>query len=353
MELDCSCVFGDLTELYGHAEWPAEVREKIKFSQVAPMYGFMWCDRHGRYCPLRQVTLDVTGTPCTDYSRANRARRGIYGDTFPVLLTWAQLVQRLQVPIWFHENVLGQPTEIFNMLYDTTRYRIFEFQICPAQVGFSLIERERRYLMGIDVRKVSLLADPTIVLQAVVETLSSLTTEPRHALLADLHEVAEEARNLCQRKDIDVPAGVNTWTSAQDVDLTMLLNPRERKSLKCYTQKYVARFGHDPESDANAFFYLGDNAHMRTTWSCVSGRLPTLRTSSGKLWSPCARRWLTHKELLAAMGFPTYPVLAQAMGVSIMEFDSVANARAFLGNAMHAGVAGVVIAVGLSCVKVH
>ena len=51
---------------------------------------------------------------------------------------------------------------------------------------------------------------------------------------------------------------------------------------------------------------------------------------------------LTTKEKLAAMGFPVYERLSRAMGVPLLEFPDLKRAKQFLGNAMHAGSAGVV-----------
>lgn len=65
--------------------------------------------------------------------------------------------------------------------------------------------------------------------------------------------------------------------------------------------------------------------------------------------SPFLRRWVTQKELQAAMGFPSRGALAQVAGVSgPVMFDKRQEQR--LGNCMHVACIGVWQAVVLACV---
>lgn len=294
----------------------------------------------------------MTGTPCTDYSAANNNRPGLHGKTLPVLLCWSQIIQRLGVPAWIHENVLGQPVDVLRGLFGAD-YDLRDFVLSPAMVGFALVERQRRYVLAIDKSKAEYVCDPAVLLNYITSNLKLISTEPRHAVLAPWEEVLHEARDLCRIRKIEWPAQLDATASsaAATVDWSFVLTPRERESLQGFTCEYVRRFGMLPFADPNAFFYLGDNASYSLTWSCVSGRLPTLRTGRGLCWCPHIHRWLTVNEHLATMGFPTYPDLARSMGVSVLQFDDLSQARRFLGNAMHAGVAGVTLVVLLSCVR--
>merc|ERR1712026_389861 len=67
-----------------------------------------------------------------------------------------------------------------------------------------------------------------------------------------------------------------------------------------------------------------------------------------RLWSPHRRRWLTHPERAAAMGFPVYQDLAEAARVPLDHAALQAPASS-LGNAMHMANVGVVVAVA-ACV---
>lgn len=352
MQLDSTCIFGDLTDI-ACSFWPNDPRAKIQTAKTSPMRGHLYCYRHCRRCPLRHVDLDITGTPCTDYSLAHGQRMGILGKTFPVFLCWSQLIQRLEVPLWIHENVVQQPSELFRDVFDAEMYRIIHLEVSPDMVGFNLIARRRRYTVGINVKRAELIADPEEMLQFITGHLSNVQTQPKDALLADLPEILQEVQYVCDLRSMVLPDYVLQWTSVAQVDLSGFLNRREKESLEGYTLAYLQRFGSMPAHDQNAFFFLGDSAPSRLTWSCVSNKLPTLRRNGGRCWSPYARRWLTAKELLSAMGFPCYDSLAQAMGVPTMVFDSTERARTFLGNAMHAGAAGVVALVCLSCVRMR
>ena len=350
LALDVQCVFGDLLESCPEAVWPTGINERVIMSRTTPMIGHAWCYRHRKQCATRNVALNMTGTPCTDYSMANQSRQGIAGKTFPVLLWWSETVRRHKVPIFIHENVLQQPYEIFNDLF-MGEYDILSLEISPGMVGFSLVERRRRYLLGLRKDSAELIADPRVVLQRAVACLSSTVTSPRHALMASFQEIRAEALEVCAARGLAPPVSVILGNSLEGLDLTCCLTERERESLEHYTWAYFGRFGHLPDNDPDCFFDLTDNAANRLTWSCVSGKIPTLRTGSSKCWSPCRKRWLTVNELLAVMGFPTYEPLARSMGVQTMEFQTRSQAKALLGNAMHAGVAGVAVLVCLSCVR--
>ena len=260
-------------------------------------------------------------------------------------------MKRTNVPIWFHENVLQQKRTVFEMLFQPAKYRLFDFEVSPEAMGFALVERRRRYIMGVNLERAAIIADPHAVLQMVCAQLQAVRTRPEHALMASLAEVIEEATALCMKRGISVPQQIACCSSLSMLDLTELLTPREQESLHDFTAAYVKKRGCLPCCDANAFFFLGDNASNRLTWSCGTGKLPTMRCTRGKYWSPMARRWLTARELLACMGFPTYPILARNMGVAEMAFDSATSAQSFLGNAMHASVAGVLLTTCLTCVR--
>lgn len=350
LHLDSACVFGDMTAACP-IDWPADPMAKIALAKASPMSGMLWCYRHHRYCPLRCTSLDVTGTPCVDYSLMSLSRKGIYGPTFPILVVWSELMQRLGVPIWFHENVLGQPRWVFDVLFDPCRYKIFDFEVTPEMVGFGLVERKRRYLMGVDTQRLQIVAHPGLVLDHVLQRLRQVRTRPEHALLASLSEVLREAALECSRRGMALPHHIASCNDLKNLDLTELLTEREHMSLHQFLAAYMNKYGHTPDRDPSAFFFLGDNASARCTWSCGSGKLPTLRCTAGKYWSAMAKRWLTPRELLATMGFPVYEPLAASMGVPEMTFESSAAARHFLGNAMHASVAGVVVTTGLCCVR--
>jgi hypothetical protein len=67
-----------------------------------------------------------------------------------------------------------------------------------------------------------------------------------------------------------------------------------------------------------------------------------------KLWSPYLHRWLTNKELLAAMGVPVYEHLARSAGVALVEVAPGPDAWHMLGNMMHIASVGSAMLVALA-----
>ena len=132
----------------------------------------------------------------------------------------------------------------------------------------------------------------------------------------------------------------NGAQGVHDMNLFNLLTNREQQSLMDYVRRYERDHGgRHPSSDPNAVFYIGDDPIEGNyiTWSCLRNSIPTLKTNSGTFWVPFLDRWITTRELLAASGFPTYEVLAQAMGVPVFTVEDVHTTRKQLGNGMHAG----------------
>jgi len=314
-----------------------------------------WCYRKGGNVLLpwqigRHI-LDISGTPCTDYSSSG-ACAGIYGQTFPILATWCQLQIRLAVALIIHENVIGQDESVLRALLGD-HFELFFFEVTPALLGFGCIERLRRYCIGRHLIRTVTRHNPHLVMRHLVEQLSRVVTEPRDVFIAPLEEILEEAFLVAQRRGIAIPAWLFNATDESQIDLTFLLNPREIEALTIYNLKYVARFGREPHEDPNCAFYLGDNPETHTTWSCASGRLPTMRTGTSHFtWIPNRKRWITSKEFAAAMGFPVYPQLARAMNVPLLELDTT-EARSFLGNSMHAANLGLIVLVTLVCFRVR
>jgi hypothetical protein len=133
------------------------------------------------------------------------------------------------------------------------------------------------------------------------------------------------------------------------LNLTRLLTMREKIAVKTLKVAYSKKYGQTAESNRNLFFYLGDNPSNRKTWSAVSGRLPTLRMSRGKMWNVHLNRWLTGKELLATLGFPVTHEMAEAMSVPPLPVRDPKRASIISGNAMHFSSVAVVQMIALVC----
>jgi hypothetical protein len=169
-------------------------------------------------------------------------------------------------------------------------------------------------------------------------------------------DIVAELQAVCRsRLNRELPehvlSGLLSHGSCRALDLSFLLLPRERECIAEYTFRYIERNGQRPESDPSAVFFLGDNPSNRLTWSAASSAIPTLRRNAGFIWSPFLGRWLLARELFAAMGFPAFPGIEQALGTRCPNYGSPSDGRKLLGNAMHFGVAGTVLMVALACIR--
>ena len=134
---------------------------------------------------------------------------------------------------------------------------------------------------------------------------------------------------------------------SEPVDLTYLLLPREKKVAKQLCKKYKDRYAIDAAEDENLFIFLGDSA-KRCCWSGVSGRIPTFRTSTGKMWNPAKARWMLGKEKMASLGFPVCLDSSESMGVPTLCSSETSRAHRVAGNSMHFSTVGVVQMVTLA-----
>ena len=106
-------------------------------------------------------------------------------------------------------------------------------------------------------------------------------------------------------------------------------------------------------SDPDLVVHLGDNPENRLIWSAHSGRIPTLRRGSGKLYSPFLQRWMVPVEKLSALGFPVTKDTAVAMGVPMLPVADYLRASSVAGNSFHFSTAAVVQLVALSCYRMR
>jgi hypothetical protein len=110
------------------------------------------------------------------------------------------------------------------------------------------------------------------------------------------------------------------------------------------------KYGMKAEDNANLFVYLADSQLKRITWSAC-GRLPTFRTSSGKMYHCKTNVWLTGRCKLASLGFPVTKDTAAAMSVPQMEVTDCSRADRVAGNSFQFATAAVVQLVALSCFR--
>ena len=105
----------------------------------------LWCHRTQRLVDLTLGMLNISGSPCTDYSPLG-LQAGTQGPTVLVLLTFLLLVRIHKPLMMVHENVIRQPLWLFNFCLGDL-YRIDSIVLEPPMFRHP-ISRRRRYLVA-------------------------------------------------------------------------------------------------------------------------------------------------------------------------------------------------------------
>ena len=197
--------------------------------------------------------------------------------------------------------------------------------------------------MGAHQDRCQILHDPFELLSEISEQLSLSTTSIPDYLVASRPEILLEASDLAARR--------GKLFKPNSMDLTYLLNDRELNCAKILDGRYYLKFRKAPCQDPALVYYLGDNASYGSSWSAVSGKLPTFRLNSrsGLFWLPSQKRFLTCKERLTAMGWPCVNEIASSLDVPLFGATDHKRACDLLGNTMHWQSAGVLQMLTLSC----
>lgn len=266
-------------------------------------------------------------------------------------LCWARLVcASTQLRLVVFENVPEFPQWLLEFAFGHA-FLLHRIAVSPSDCGFGLVRRDRVYVLMIHKQRAILTHCPHEMHDLMVASMAHVQTVPGHALQAGPAEVLAEVAELGSRRSRQSRGSRGPCREGfQQIWPSEVLTARERDAINIYADLYRRRVGLNPERNLSLFYFLGDNPQARCSWS-LHGRLPTMRTNAGLLWSPWARRFLTHRERFAVMGYPVYLELAAAMGVPAWGLPDTVAMRQVLGNAMHVACVTMMLLVGLSCVK--
>ncbi|CAE7909960.1 unnamed protein product [Symbiodinium microadriaticum] len=223
-------------------------------------------------------------------------------------------------------------------------YELYQIFTEPGELGFAATARARTYIIAAHKSKCVCLHDPFELHEAIKHRMADYaSTTVADYLVATEQDILLEAQETGRVRHIPHRPEVQ--------DYSYYLTAREQDSRNILDCKYRQQFKREPGADGNLVYHLGDNATWNTSWSAVSGALPTFRlgASSAKYWLPRYRRWLTSREKLVAMGFPVTPETAEALGTPTVFATDVKRAADILGNCMHFTTAGIMQLIALSC----
>jgi hypothetical protein len=270
-------------------------------------------------------------------------------------LCWARVIRAsTQLRLVIFENVPEFPHWLLEFAFGDC-FWMHRLHVSPADCGFSLVRRDRVYVLLIHKQRAVMTNCPHTMQEMMVACMANVQTVPMHALVAGPQEIYDEVLQLAVRRKIipGIPGAAGIMGLTGPMGLLRpydVLNPREQQAIMVYNSLFQLRGGGRPDTVPSLFYFLGDNPQVRCSWS-LHGRLPTMRTNAGLLWSPWAQRFLTHRERFAVMGYPVYLELAAAMGVTGWSLPDTVAMRQVLGNAMHVACVTMTLLIGLSCVR--
>ena len=213
----------------------------------------------------------------------------------------------------------------------------------PANVGFSGLARYRTWAIGAHRKHTTCLFDPFDLQERLTAAFQKhVKAQVADFLVGSKFEIQMEASSLALRRGIPFRQGQG--------DLRYLLSTREEDTRQKLDAKYIQRFGSLPALNSNLVYFLGDSAEY-CSWSAHSDKIPTYRLNSRNslCWLPTQKRWLTQKERLCSMAFPSVPEIANAMDVPLLGATDIQRAADLCGNSMHFTTCGIMQLISLSC----
>ncbi|OLP82307.1 hypothetical protein AK812_SmicGene37044 [Symbiodinium microadriaticum] len=323
--LEDPCLYGNILDLYPEFQDQGSFDEKKALLYNCAMSSSCFCRTHGSptgtttlSCSVPKSDFDVSGLPCPDFSTAGKRRR--------------------------MEGPTNSGLDVQMLLKTHPEYELYQIFTEPGELGFAATARARTYIIAAHKSKCVCLHDPFELHEAIKHRMADYaSTTVADYLVATEQDILLEAQETGRVRHIPHRPEVQ--------DYSYYLTAREQDSRNILDCKYRQQFKREPGADGNLVYHLGDNATWNTSWSAVSGALPTFRlgASSAKYWLPRYRRWLTSREKLVAMGFPVTPETAEALGTPTVFATDVKRAADILGNCMHFTTAGIMQLIALSC----
>jgi len=338
------CIFTDLLDLVDKTQIDDSqpLLAKIRTISQLPLRFYSWCTAHKKHCWRFPVDVDFSGLPCVGFSPSGR-RAGLVHPTMSLFIVWAKFHCLTGTMLVILENV-PEFVMVFLEFLMGSCYNFYKIgTVCPGDFGFQLVNRERIYILCVHKVKAILTTDPVAIYSHMREAMQmhcGTATEPQHCLLAPREEVMNEVWYKCNKRRFARPSAPRH-----------ALNDREEGALGRYHNRFLEKFRMDPVLFPWLVYFLGDDCKEYCCWSAISRAIPTFRVHAGLYWFPAFNRFMTPREKLAAMGFPVYPELADALRVPVMEIEDSHAMGMLAGNCMHFVNAAAILLVALSCVR--
>jgi hypothetical protein len=120
-----TCIFGEITDCVrssgrtaviarAHVMGPEDFERLCKSGSL--VQSAMFCHAHNKLCDTTRANIHVAGTPCPDWSRAQRDRSGLHGQTALAFYVWVAQRRHVQESAVLHENVQDFPASLLESL---------------------------------------------------------------------------------------------------------------------------------------------------------------------------------------------------------------------------------------------
>ena len=349
--LDGKCVFSDILDIFsmGSTLRQSVIQEdgRLNFLKAQELVtqrsvGTAFCVGHGQRCRVPSPDIDISGSPCTPWSRmlgATRLRR--QHPLTLLLLAWCHLVLCLEIPLGIHENVVGFDVEVVReMLGDS--YEVVVLRCSPADWGFEFMARPRVYTLCIRKDKWQITCD----IQQTYQEVRHLTRiKHLKGLTPAWPWRASSEQTMAEENRVRVHHHLPPLTSPS-ADWSYLLTSKQKGYLDHHQKRWQTQHqGVDFSVHPDCVLNLSHGPYVSRA---SRKQIPTFCRSSSLIWSPHRKRWLLNEEKAAAMGYPVFLDLAGEAGVALDDLV-VQGGRTAIGNAMHVSCVGCVFLVALAC----
>ena len=302
-----------------------------------------WVGDNGEVHNIPYTELDVSGSPCVDFSAMNRfTREGRNGPHNKLFVAYVSYHIRRGTKVLIHENVAGFDVEYACMLLGPF-FTCFVLYVEAEHAGYGGVARTRCIIIAYRHASCRVVRDVLLTYQTVTEQLRKPEATAADLFTATADEIRLEEEEQCRVRRL-VPRYCG--------DLQYALHPTLQKYIRGFDFMYWSEYNDLPSVVEYLLYNLQDNPNGRKTWSAVSRRMPSLRRDSRFVWSPFHRRWLSFYERMAALGFPIYPEAAVAAGVAqFLPPDRDVSTQQMIGDTIHVANIGIVIGIALACVE--
>jgi hypothetical protein len=299
------------------------------------------CIAHGCNCSLQFEDCNVSGFPCTPWSVLGSGTKLEHKDCLP-MVAWARAhtLKRTKVVIGENTTNIWSAAVRANFPY----HNFQRVELAPSDVMFSLQGRPRSFFL-LTSDEVEIVTPWSEVVDAIKDVLGAHIVMPSAALLADDAEIRGEELAMSVVRDIAPMRDYGSWR-----DLSYLLTPHEIGYCRMYEHIRRCKHGNNP-AGLDWMYHLGDNPAQRLCWS-ERGSIPTFRRNCTMMWIPALGRWVTMKEKMASMGWPSYAAFEQRLGVALT-VPTPGEGRRLLGNSMHVASVGVATLAALASIRLR